>query len=176
MERGRPQRSSNFYATAPRQAQRTACATTFAKLGKERCSLPTGFRSPARHTIMAMATVVFTANLQRHVHCPPAEVSGATLREELGAAFRINAQAQAYVLDEQGEQRKHVVVFIDGVMAKDRRSLSDPVGPASEVYVMQLLSGGCSHVAAIIGGHAQGAVRFRSRRRERRGRRASFPG
>lgn len=92
--------------------------------------------------MMPMATVVFTANLQRHVRCPPAEVNGATLREVLGAAFQINAQAQAYVLDEQGELRKHVVVFIDGVMAKDRRGLSDPVRPASEIYVMQALSGG----------------------------------
>jgi len=89
-----------------------------------------------------MARIVFTDNLQRHVHCPPLEVDGATLHEVLAAAFREYARAQAYVLDDQGAIRKHVVIFIDGVMVKDRRTLTDAVSPASEVYVMQALSGG----------------------------------
>lgn len=89
-----------------------------------------------------MASVVFTANLQRHVRCPPLEVGGATLREVLTAAFRQHAEARGYVLDEQGAIRKHVVVFIDGVPAQDRVTLADQVLPSSKVYVMQALSGG----------------------------------
>src|SRR3569623_723520 len=176
MERGRAPRFEQFLRNNATASATHGVRHNLCKAGERESLFTHWFRSPAGHTMMAMATVVFTANLQRHVHCPPAEVSGATLREVLGAAFRINAQAQAYVLDEQGELRKHVVVFIDGVMAKARRSLSDPVGPASEVYVMQAVAGGGSHVAASSGGHAQGAVRFRSRRREGLGRRASFPG
>lgn len=90
----------------------------------------------------AMPRVVFTANLQRHVACPPAEVAGATVREALDAVFAGNPRARGYVLDDQGELRQHMTVFVDGEMLRDRAGLSDPVGPASEVYVMQALSGG----------------------------------
>lgn len=89
-----------------------------------------------------MANIVFTENLQRHVRCPPMEVSGATLRDVLEAAFAGNARARAYVLDEQGAVRKHIAIFIDGVFVQDRKTLRDAVSPASEVYVMQALSGG----------------------------------
>lgn len=89
-----------------------------------------------------MARVTFTDNLQRHVRCPPLEVGGGSLGEVLAAVFREYDRARGYVLDEQGAVRKHVVIFIDGVMVKDRRTLTDPVSPASEVYVMQALSGG----------------------------------
>jgi hypothetical protein len=69
-------------------------------------------------------------------------VQGAALREVLDAAFSANPQARGYVLDDRGELRHHMVVFIDGEMLRDRVNLSDPVRPDSEVYVMQALSGG----------------------------------
>jgi hypothetical protein len=47
-----------------------------------------------------MVRVLFTANIQRHVACPELEVDGATLREVLDNAFRENARARAYVLDD----------------------------------------------------------------------------
>ena len=89
-----------------------------------------------------MARLVFTDHLQNHVHCPPMDADGATLGEVLAAAFRGNARAQAYVLDEQGAIRKHIAIFIDGVPVQDRRALTDPVKPASRIDVMQALSGG----------------------------------
>ena len=89
-----------------------------------------------------MPRVHFTQNLQRHVACPPCSVEGATLREVLDAAFATNPQARGYVLDDRGELRHHMVVFIDGDMLRDRAGLSDPVRPDAEVYVMQALSGG----------------------------------
>ena len=89
-----------------------------------------------------MARVTFTDNLQRHVRCPPLEVGGGSLAEVLATVFREYERARGYVLDEQGALRKHVVIFIDGVMVKDRRTLTDVVSPTSEVYVMQALSGG----------------------------------
>lgn len=46
------------------------------------------------------------------------------------------------MLDEHGRLRKHVVVFVDGTMVADRVALTDAVGPDSEVFVMQALSGG----------------------------------
>jgi hypothetical protein len=86
--------------------------------------------------------VTFTANIQRHVCCPPCEVAGATVREILDAVFAVNARARGYVLDEQGALRHHMVVFVDGDQIRDRVTLTDAVTADSEVYVMQALSGG----------------------------------
>ena len=89
-----------------------------------------------------MPRVVFTQNLQRHVECPPMEVEGSSVREALEAVFVTNERARGYVLDEHGALRKHMVVFVDGQQIKDRVRLSDALGAAGEVYVMQALSGG----------------------------------
>ena len=89
-----------------------------------------------------MPRVVFTENLQRHVHCPPTEADGATVREVLDAVFAENPRARSYVVDDQGELRVHMVVFVDGDQIRDRAGLSDPVPADGEVYVMQALSGG----------------------------------
>jgi hypothetical protein len=89
-----------------------------------------------------MATVIFTANVQRHVLCPRAEASGRTLREVLDSVFAGNAQARAYVLDDQSALRQHMSIFVDGRLVRDRAGLSDAVGESSTVYVFQALSGG----------------------------------
>jgi molybdopterin synthase sulfur carrier subunit len=89
-----------------------------------------------------MPHVVFTDNIQRHIACPPRTVGGGTVREVLDEVFSTNERARGYVLDEHGAVRKHMIVFINGKMIRDRRSLSDPVLPDAEVYVMQALSGG----------------------------------
>jgi hypothetical protein len=89
-----------------------------------------------------MPRVVFTQNIQRHLACPPCEVAGGTVREVLDAVFAANERARGYVLDERGAVRKHMIVFVNGEMIRDREKLSDPVPPDGEVYVMQALSGG----------------------------------
>ena len=89
-----------------------------------------------------MAKVVFTANVQRHVYCPEAQAPGQTVREVLDNVFADNAQARSYVLDDQAGLRKHMTVFVDGRMIRDRARLSDAVGEASTIYVFQALSGG----------------------------------
>lgn len=89
-----------------------------------------------------MARVVFTSNLLRHVSCPDSEVAADTVGAALHQVFAAHPRVRDYVLDEQGELRKHVVVFIDGQRVRDRRRLSDPVGEASEIHVLQALTGG----------------------------------
>ncbi|NTV74497.1 MAG: hypothetical protein HGA66_09845 [Holophaga sp.] len=42
-----------------------------------------------------MPRVVFTANLQRHVPCPPCVVAGATVREALDNAFAREPRVRA---------------------------------------------------------------------------------
>lgn len=86
--------------------------------------------------------MVFTQNLQRHVPCPPTSAPGDTVREVLDLIFSDNARLRGYVVDETGTLRKHMSIFVDGRLISDRRSLSDPVGEQSEIYVMQALSGG----------------------------------
>ncbi len=89
-----------------------------------------------------MAKVAFTDNIQRHVSCPPAEAPGSTVREVLDHVFAENPRARRYVLDDQQALRRHMLVFVDGEIIRDREGLSDPVGEHSSVYVFQALSGG----------------------------------
>lgn len=89
-----------------------------------------------------MAKVSFTPNLQRHVACPQSEAPGKTVREVLDAVFAGNPPARSYVLDDQSALRKHMTIFIDGQVIKDRTRLSDAVSETSAIYVFQALSGG----------------------------------
>lgn len=89
-----------------------------------------------------MAKLRFTSQLLRHVDCPEAEVRATVLRDALEEYFAAFPRVRGYVLDEQGALRKHVVIFIDGVQARDRMGLKDAVPPSAELYVMQALSGG----------------------------------
>jgi sulfur-carrier protein len=89
-----------------------------------------------------MPRVVFTPNLQRHVAVPAVTAAGATVRAVLDAVFAANPQARSYVLDDQAALRKHMAIFVNGVVIRDRVGLSDSVAETDEVYVMQALSGG----------------------------------
>jgi molybdopterin converting factor small subunit len=89
-----------------------------------------------------MARVIFTANIQRHVHCPEADAQGTTVREVLDSVLADNPQARSYVLDDQAALRKHMNIFVDGRMIRDRARLSDPVHDGSKIHVLQALSGG----------------------------------
>jgi len=89
-----------------------------------------------------MARLTFTANLERHVSCPPRDVPGRTVREVLDNYFREEPKVRSYVLDDQGSLRRHVVVFVDGAQMRDRTHLAEEVGDSASIYVMQALSGG----------------------------------
>jgi molybdopterin converting factor small subunit len=95
--------------------------------------------------VLGYATVPrisFTSSIQRHVSCPPEDVTGATVREALEQYFARHPQARGYVLDEQGALRQHVVVFVNGGQMRDRATQQEPVHEAAEIHVMQALSGG----------------------------------
>ena len=89
-----------------------------------------------------MPRVVFTANLQRHVACPECTVTGDTVRAALQEVFALQPQVRGYVLDDQGHLRRHVFIFVDGKRVRDSVYLAEPVAEASEIYVMQALTGG----------------------------------
>ena len=89
-----------------------------------------------------MATLNFTPNLLRHVSTPTAHIEGATVRQVLENYFQVNPQVRTYVLDDQGNVRRHVTIFVNAEVIRDRQSLSDRVNENDEVFVMQALSGG----------------------------------
>lgn len=89
-----------------------------------------------------MPQVTFTANLQRHRDVPSSAAEGATVREVLDRIFAADPLLRSYILDDQGRLRRHVNVFVNNAMIAGRRTLSDPVAPRDEIYVLQALSGG----------------------------------
>jgi len=89
-----------------------------------------------------MPEVRFTENLSRYLDTPACRVEGATVREALDAVFTTHPRMRGYVLDDQSRLRKHVVVFINGDMVRDRDGLTDAVADDAELFVMQALSGG----------------------------------
>ena len=89
-----------------------------------------------------MPKVSFTPNIQRHVFCPDTEAAGNSVREVLDHVFAENPRARSYVLDDQAALRKHMTIFVDGEIIRDRERLSDRVGPHSVIRVFQALSGG----------------------------------
>ena len=89
-----------------------------------------------------MPKVAFTRALERFVKVPTMTVEGATLGEALDNVFTANPALRGYVLDDQGAVRKHVAIYLNGVVVRDRAKLSDTVGPNDEIYVFQALTGG----------------------------------
>ena len=89
-----------------------------------------------------MPRIVFTTNIQRHVGCPETQAAGRTVREVLENVFTANPQARGYVLDDQSSLRKHMTIFVDGQMIRDRVQLADAVSETSTIHVFQALSGG----------------------------------
>lgn len=89
-----------------------------------------------------MAWVRFTPQLRRFTETPEVECSAATLRQALEAAFERNPRLRGYVLDDQGHVRPNVAIFIDGRRCADAVAQTDALQPASQVYVLQALSGG----------------------------------
>ncbi|HUG99456.1 MAG TPA: MoaD/ThiS family protein [Gammaproteobacteria bacterium] len=89
-----------------------------------------------------MPHVTFTPNLRRHLDAPPLEVAGDTVAAVFAQVFRRQPELRGYLLDDQGRLRRHVAVFVDGRRVRDTDTLGDAVAPASEVCVVQALSGG----------------------------------
>jgi sulfur-carrier protein len=89
-----------------------------------------------------MPHVEFAPSLTRHVACAPQRVQAATLRDALAAAFDAAPALRGYVLDEQGNVRKHVAVFVNTQMIADRARLDVPLADDDKVMVIQALTGG----------------------------------
>jgi hypothetical protein len=89
-----------------------------------------------------MAQVHFTAWLRELVPDGPLDVEGGTVGEALSRVFEERPLVRGYVLDDRGQLRKHVCVFVDGGRLKNGVALEQPLRGDSKLYVMQALSGG----------------------------------
>ncbi len=90
-----------------------------------------------------MAQVAFTRHLLRFFpDLVEGEVQGATVRELVDELERRHPGFSSYVVDETGRLRRHVNVFIDEELIRDRVRLSDRLPPGARVFFLQALSGG----------------------------------
>jgi molybdopterin converting factor small subunit len=90
-----------------------------------------------------MPTVKFTYALKRFFpKLKDIPANGNSLPEIFKEIETTYPGLKSYVLDETGRLRRHVNIFIDGVMINDRDELSDSISPNSEIYILQALSGG----------------------------------
>jgi sulfur carrier protein ThiS len=89
-----------------------------------------------------MPHIAFAPAIQRHIVCPERTVAGDTVLAALEAVFGEQPELRGYLLDDQGQLRRHVAVFVDGVGIRDRKRLSDAVEAGSRIYVVQAISGG----------------------------------
>ncbi len=89
-----------------------------------------------------MAKVTLTANLQKYFPSRELDVPGPSLRAVLDALEAMRPQFLSYILEDNGAIRKHVNIFIDGQLLRDKTNLELALTAASQVHIMQALSGG----------------------------------
>ncbi len=90
-----------------------------------------------------MAKIKFTTALERFFpSLKETSVTGSTVREVLKEIESKYPGISDYLLEEDGSLRRHVNIFLDQDMIRDRRSLSDEVSSDQEILIFQALSGG----------------------------------
>lgn len=90
-----------------------------------------------------MATVRFTQILQRfYPDLDTISLPGDSAKAIVDGLNEHYPKLKSYIVDEQGQLRKHVNIFVNGSMVQDREGLSDKVSENDEVYIIQALSGG----------------------------------
>lgn len=89
-----------------------------------------------------MVQVSFTENLQRHVRCDALSVEPGSLAAVLAQVFERYPPLAGYLLDDQGELRKHVMLAIDQQLVQGALPRDQWLAAGSRLHIMQALSGG----------------------------------
>jgi hypothetical protein len=77
-----------------------------------------------------------------HLRDKALAVEAATVSEMVRALDVLAPGIAFYICDERGRLRTHVNIFVGTQMVRDRRGLTDPIEPGTEVHILQALSGG----------------------------------
>jgi hypothetical protein len=85
-----------------------------------------------------MPRISLTGHLRRYLPVATVEVPGTSVGAALEALFAREPRLRGYVLDDQGEIRRHVAIFVAG----ERRGLAHAVTAEDHIHVLQALSGG----------------------------------
>lgn len=72
----------------------------------------------------------------------PVETAASTVREALAALWTECPGARDRVMNERGEIRQHINVFVDGVNIRFAGGLDAPVGAGAEIIILPAVSGG----------------------------------
>ena len=90
-----------------------------------------------------MPKIKFTSALKRFFpSLAETEIDGATIKEVLHNVEQMHPGISNYLIDENGGLRRHVNIFVQGDLIKDREALNDKVKGNDEVLIFQALSGG----------------------------------
>ncbi len=90
-----------------------------------------------------MPKVNFTSALKQFFPgLTPSDFHGESLPELLSGINDTHPGFQAYILNEHGNLRQHVNIFVNGEMIRDLASAGKKLKPNDEVYILQALSGG----------------------------------
>lgn len=89
-----------------------------------------------------MAYIVCTHRLGHVGPLEPASYQGETVSDVLDSAAVDYPRLKNYVLDDQGRVRKHVAIFVGGILQPRETVLDYVLGVTDDIYIMQALSGG----------------------------------
>ncbi len=68
------------------------------------------------------------------------EFDGGSVAQLLQGLFDRHPTLRGYILDEHGQLRHHLALFVDGIALRDKTALDTRVH--REIYILQALSGG----------------------------------
>jgi sulfur-carrier protein len=92
--------------------------------------------------ISVMPKVTLTANLKKYFPENQCEINATSLISLLNEMDKIREHFSSYILDEHRHIRKHVNIFINNELYRDKENTNLPLEPNTEVHIMQALSGG----------------------------------
>lgn len=90
-----------------------------------------------------MVQVNFTSHLE--VFFPTLKtqkVMALTLSELFSKLNKLYPGLSSYLLEDNGVIRKHVNVFLDGILVENKNNMNQSLEGVSEVFILQALSGG----------------------------------
>jgi len=90
-----------------------------------------------------MPIIKFTSALKRFFpDLQEGKIEGSTVAEVMQQLEKKYTGLSDFLLEENGQVRQHVNVFVGGTLIEDEKNLTDEVGEMEEILIFQALSGG----------------------------------